>query len=255
MVQRDQAFAFLGARVFNNHKSDGGVVFETWKNWFVWKSCHPKAMSTRTLLSAPGSRSAAKTALENNDAIAARTMDTRQKRGFMALLFSEEAALGKSKSRIKPGNGRSAHLLLQKATIRQRREGLVGNDRRPGVHLASDTRGPRSGVLVMDTDGVVVSMRETLVNDNGESLAISFNGSFDGLDYPVSGTPFAETVSYRLLTPNAIQGVAKKNGAVMVTETAVLSSDGKSIYVTYESFDRQGHPVRSHGLFERVDLR
>ncbi len=113
----------------------------------------------------------------------------------------------------------------------------------------------KSQVLNIETDGVFVRMRETLVNDKDETLTISVNGKLDGLDYPVSGTPFADTVSYRLLRPNTIQGVAKKNGAVIVTETAVLSEDGKTIRVTYESFDGQGHCLTSHGLCERVEVR
>jgi hypothetical protein len=113
----------------------------------------------------------------------------------------------------------------------------------------------KSQVLVTETDGVFVKMRETLLNDKGETLTISVNGKFDGLDYPVSVTPFADTVSYRLLTPNTIQGVAKKNGAVIVTETAVPSDDGKTIRVTYESLDGQGHSLTSYGLFERVEIR
>ncbi len=112
----------------------------------------------------------------------------------------------------------------------------------------------KSQVLVIETDGVFVKMRETLVNDKDETLTIAVNGRFDGLDYPVSGTPFADTVSYRLLAPNTIQGVATKNGAVIVTETAVLSDDGKTIRVTYGSFDAQGRYLTSHGLFEPVDL-
>jgi hypothetical protein len=113
----------------------------------------------------------------------------------------------------------------------------------------------KSQVLVIETDGVFVRMRETLVNDKGETLAISFNGKFDGHDYPVSGTSFADTVSYRLLAPNTVEGVAKKDGVVVVKETAVLSDDGKTVRVTYVSFDGEGNSLTSHGLFERVDFR
>jgi hypothetical protein len=77
----------------------------------------------------------------------------------------------------------------------------------------------KSQVVVLETDGVSVKMRETLVNDKGETVTISFNGKFDGHDYPVGGTPFADTVSYRLLAPDTIEGVAKKNGVVVVKES------------------------------------
>ncbi len=113
----------------------------------------------------------------------------------------------------------------------------------------------KSQAIVIETDGGLVRMRETLVNDKGETLTISFQGRFDGLDYPVSGTPFADMVSYRLLAPNTIEGVAKKDGAVIVRETAVLSDDGKTIRVTYARIGRDGRSLLSHALFERVDLQ
>jgi hypothetical protein len=113
----------------------------------------------------------------------------------------------------------------------------------------------RSQVLVIETDGVSVKMRETLVNDKGETLTISVNGKFDGRDYPVIGTSFADTVSYRLAAPNTIEGVAKKDGVVVVRETAVLAEDGKTVRVTYVSFDGEGNSLTSHGLFERVEVR
>ena len=110
----------------------------------------------------------------------------------------------------------------------------------------------QSQVLEIKTDGVLVAMRETLANDRGETLTISVDGRFDGLDYPVTGTPFADTVSYRLRAPNMIEGVAKKGGVVVVQETAVLADDGMSVSVTYVSFDGQGKSYVNHGVFERV---
>jgi len=111
----------------------------------------------------------------------------------------------------------------------------------------------KSQVLIIETDGMSVKMRETIVNDKSETLTISFNGKFDGHDYPVSGTPFADTASYRLLAPNTIEGVAKKNGVVVVKETPVLSDDGKIVRVTYVIVDGKGNSSTSHAVFERVE--
>lgn len=113
----------------------------------------------------------------------------------------------------------------------------------------------KSQLLTIETDGDHVAMREVLVNDKDETLTIAVEGRFDGLDYPVSGTSFADTVSYRLLVPNVIEGIAKKGGRVVVRETAVLADDGLSVTVTYESFDGQGRSFTNHGVFERVAHR
>lgn len=111
----------------------------------------------------------------------------------------------------------------------------------------------KSQILTIDTDGVHVTMTEELTNDKGETLIITVEGKFDGRDYPVKGTPFADTVSYRLLNPQTIEGIAKKNGRVCVRETAVLSQDGHVVRVTYLIYDERGNTHTSHGMFERID--
>jgi hypothetical protein len=111
----------------------------------------------------------------------------------------------------------------------------------------------RSQILTIETDGTRVSMREELVNDRGEHLVITVQGRLDGLDNPVTGTPFADTVAYRLLNPRVMEGVAKKNGRVCVKETAVLSEAEDIVRVTYETCDENGGAHIAHGFFERMD--
>jgi hypothetical protein len=110
----------------------------------------------------------------------------------------------------------------------------------------------RSQILTIKTDGFNVTMSEELINDKEEVLIISFSGTFDGRDSIVKGTPFADTVSYRLHNPNSIEGIAKKNGRICVKERAVLSEDGNTVSVTYISYDKNGNTLRNFGCFERV---
>ena len=110
----------------------------------------------------------------------------------------------------------------------------------------------KSQILNIETDGFKVTMREELINDKDEVLIISLSGTLDGRDTNVVGTPFADTVSYRLLSPNTIEGIAKKDGRICVKEEAVLSQDGNTVNVTYLSYDEKGNTTRNFGLFERV---
>ena len=110
----------------------------------------------------------------------------------------------------------------------------------------------KSQILTIDTDGINVSMREELVNDKDERLVVTVQGRFDGRDNPVTGTPFADTVSYRLLNPHTIEGVAKKNGRICVKETAVFCEAEDVVRVTYESYDERGNIQTAHGIFERI---
>ena len=113
----------------------------------------------------------------------------------------------------------------------------------------------KSQVLTIETDGFNVSMTEELTNDVDELLIISLTGSFDGKDNPVNGTPFADTVSFRLLSQNCIEGIAKKEGRICVKENAVLSDDHNTVSVTYLSYDINGNSIKNFGYFERVATR
>ena len=110
----------------------------------------------------------------------------------------------------------------------------------------------KSQILTIETDGVNVMMREELVNDKDEHLFITVKGKFDGCDNPVTGTQYADTVSYRLLDSHTIEGIAKKDGRICVKETAVLSDSEDTVHVTYESYDECGNVHISLGVFERI---
>ena len=110
----------------------------------------------------------------------------------------------------------------------------------------------KSQVLTIETDGLNVTMTEELINDKDELLIISLTGSFDGNANEVKGTPFADTVSFRLLNQNSIEGIAKKDGRICVKEKAVLLDDRNTVNVTYLSFDQNGNSTKYFGYFERV---
>ena len=110
----------------------------------------------------------------------------------------------------------------------------------------------KSQLLTIETDGVKVTMTEELINDKDEILTISLTGSFDGKDNEVNGTPFADTVSFRLFDQDLIEGIAKKDGRICVKERAVLLDDRNTVNVTYLSFDKDGNSIKHFGYFERV---
>lgn len=110
----------------------------------------------------------------------------------------------------------------------------------------------KSQLLTIETDGVKVTMTEELINDKDEILTISLTGSFDGKDNEVNGTPFADTVSFRLFDQDLIEGIAKKDGRICVKERAVLLDDRNTVNVTYLSFNQDGNSIKHFGYFERV---
>src|SRR5467141_3853980 len=52
------------------------------------------------------------------------------------------------------------------------------------------------------------------------NLKIEYDAKFDGKDYPVTGLPYADTVSVKRIDANTIQSTLKKGGQVVMTVTS-----------------------------------
>jgi len=109
---------------------------------------------------------------------------------------------------------------------------------------------PRSQTARIEVQGQSIRIREDVVNQDGKSLHIAADAKFDGEDYPVTGTPFADSVAYRRVDSRTITGKAKKDGKLVSQETVVLAPDGRSMTVTYTA-EREGQTVSSVGVFEK----
>ncbi len=110
---------------------------------------------------------------------------------------------------------------------------------------------PKSQIahVVVDSSGIQIT--EELVTGAGERMTISVKARFDGKDYPISGSPFADAVAYQRVDQNTIKGVGKKDGKVIMHETVVLSPDGKTMTGTYSGTDPTGKQVTAVAIFEK----
>jgi len=109
---------------------------------------------------------------------------------------------------------------------------------------------PRTQTGRIEVQGQSIHIREDVVNEDGKSLQIVVDAKFDGRYYPVTGTPFADSVAYRRLDSRTITGKAKKDGKVVSEETVVLAPDGRSMTVRYTA-KRKGKKVTSVGVFDK----
>ncbi len=110
---------------------------------------------------------------------------------------------------------------------------------------------PKSQMVHVVVDAIDIELTEELVNSSGERLSIHAKAKFDGKDYPVTGTPFADTVAYQRVARNTIKGIGKKAGKAIMHETVVVSPDGKSMTGTYSGTDATGRQVTAVAVFER----
>ena len=111
---------------------------------------------------------------------------------------------------------------------------------------------PRSLVTHIECTTTGLTVREEIVDSDGKAMTVTAKAGFDGKDYPVTGTQFADTVSYQRVDARTIKGTSKKGGKVLVHETAVVSPDGKTMTATYEGKDAQGKDVVATAVFEKM---
>jgi hypothetical protein len=93
------------------------------------------------------------------------------------------------------------------------------------------------------------------VNAQGEHTASQSTANFDGKDYPLTGSPNADTVSLKRIDAWTTEQTVKKGGKVIVIFTRVVSQDGKTMTTTAKGTNAQGQTVNNvtvwrgtHGL-------
>ena len=109
---------------------------------------------------------------------------------------------------------------------------------------------PKSEVAVVDSDENGLKLNEDIITDKGESLKISYETKFDGKDYPVTGSPSSDSVSYQLVNANTLKGKAKKAGKVVTDATIVVSKDGKITTVKYTDYS-QAKPAKGRAVYDK----
>ena len=77
------------------------------------------------------------------------------------------------------------------------------------------------------------------------------NARFDGKDYPVTGSPFADAVAYERIDSRTLKGTVKKAGKVVTSETVTISADGKTLTGTYSGTDATGKQVDAVAVLDR----
>lgn len=110
---------------------------------------------------------------------------------------------------------------------------------------------PQSIVSHIDADSDSIRIREEFVDEKGQKYIVTVEAKFDGKDYPINGSPFADAVSYRRLARRTIEGVAKKAGKVILRESVVVSADGRTLTGTYSSTDAKGEPLTGFAVFDK----
>ena len=111
---------------------------------------------------------------------------------------------------------------------------------------------PTSVTLKYEAVGTGVRATLDMVGANGALAHMEFSGDYDGKDNPITGSSQAgDVVALTRLDANTVRLVHKRDGKVIVTQTEVVSSDGKTMTVTTTGTTPWGAPLNGVAVWER----
>lgn len=92
---------------------------------------------------------------------------------------------------------------------------------------------------------------EDLVNPQGMMVHSEFTAQYDGLDYPVIGDPYSDSVAIQRADANHATVAWKKNRRIVAIAQNVISPDGKTWTETIATSDAQGRNVTIVAVFDK----
>lgn len=110
---------------------------------------------------------------------------------------------------------------------------------------------PKSVTTKFEADGKGIKNTTDMLNAAGQSTTSVYTAQFDGKDYPMQGSPVADTVSLKKIGSAKVERVDKKGGKVAQTIVRTISADGKTMTVTQDGTSAKGEKFSNVYLFER----
>jgi hypothetical protein len=110
---------------------------------------------------------------------------------------------------------------------------------------------PKSLIVKFEPAGQGVTLTSESVAADGKKGTGGYTANYDGKDYPLKGSPLADTVSLKRIDANTTERTDKKNGKVVQTLTRVVAKNGKSFTVTVKGTSPKGEPINNVLVFEK----
>jgi hypothetical protein len=114
----------------------------------------------------------------------------------------------------------------------------------PGPAPKSQTR-----IYEVLPDGMKVTIKT--VDADGRSSVVVHPANYDGKDYPITGSTQADVIALKQIDTYTSEAILKHAGQILATSRRVVSTDGKSMTVTYKGIDSRGRQVDSVAVYER----
>ncbi len=110
---------------------------------------------------------------------------------------------------------------------------------------------PKNNTVVYEAAGDKVKVTVDGVDGAGKPAHNEWTGSFDGIDYPVTGDPTSDTRAYKKVDDHTLELTGKKDGKATVTGKIVVSADGKSRTVSTSGTDSTGKKMKNTAVYDK----
>ena len=175
--------------------------------------------------------------------------------GVTALLVAALVSITATAQEHVPGWGLSAVVavgvvvVLAGTSLAQSGNSSLGTWKLRGAMPNVGAGSPTSVILTYEAAGTGIKATLDVMGANGALAHLEFSGDYDGKDNPVTGNQVGDTVALTRLDANTVRLVHKWDGKVTLTETAVVSGDGKTMTVT--NTNAQGNPVEGAAIWDK----
>lgn len=111
--------------------------------------------------------------------------------------------------------------------------------------------GPKAQTIVISGNDQARKVAVDVTPDTGPAMHWEVAGAVNQ-DLPVSGVnPNADTYRFLRINPNTVEARYSKGGRPTITQTAVVSADGKTMTITGRGSNVAGQVVNTVAIFER----
>jgi hypothetical protein len=110
---------------------------------------------------------------------------------------------------------------------------------------------PKRGIAMFTTLGDRVKVVSDSTTATGVLAHWEYIAAHDGKEYPMTGSPDADTVSLKRINPSTVESTYKKGGKVTLVNTRTVAADGKTMTVTVKGTNAQGQKVNNVLVYEK----
>jgi hypothetical protein len=115
---------------------------------------------------------------------------------------------------------------------------------KPGPAPRSQTR------VYREAQGGIIGTVVTVAAD-GKVTTVEYPLNYDGLPHPVAGSPDMDSIKMVQVTTQRSESTILHAGRVMATTVRMVSGDGQTLTITFNSTAENGDPIRNSQVYDR----